>query len=832
MNEIHSSLRLSSSEFSDSFHLKSDSTTPESTTPESMCFFAAKPAISSDCPEKRDISSISVINSDSSVCELISTSVSKIFENQEVLTEMDLLDIQIKSLDRNLADYHYDFDGIPNQLTRELIKFAERIQIISLDRIFTYADWPDRIRQLQSKFKGAKLKINESDFEKQKKDLFFKEEEKIDLEFSHEKEFVFFKVSSQSALPIYTRRHIYTSLRSTPIDSKNLPLPPSPIPSIFPLSFDRQIPRENIRKNGRAIISELANTSISLGIVTFKDGILYSNTSDTILGDSFECKELRSRCEAHLSNRLQLLYVLALSCYKTKKYDEVILTESSTAMQVGVGGHKHLEAAHSAILTNLNIGISRESIEKLALNPLKFKAIVSEYNLDEEKIREFIDKTNLKSLKKDDSRLSVLSTTLIPYESDFGQNLNSTVKLPSFCNQLDVLCEEGLRHKLIDEINKCYKGLIHPADVFNFFVRELTALIKEYKKKLIIECQEIDLQKEVKREIELLANYFESSFDKKVLIKKIALVFFKAFDVKLPPVRNFSAEYEKMVGKSIDNIKQDLCECIKGAEKFLNTEFADLHTISDCEVAPILREIKKYLSSLLPLELEDYLNLDWPQSLGIIEDENYPFDHSCKEELAFKGFNWLKKLIFPNIRTKKIFLISNNTDLDDFLVWVRPFLIDSQNCFNSPRNVDFKNQQIDLINLYLKILEDAPNLLKILNTKEKLAPETGIVERVELTDADINEAQRLLIEKKHDLNVLDTQVFLPPADYLNELIYYSIERTIDSKQYPDGLKIKLNKPQYFSSAEFKVKLVEHFKHEYSQKLSLRIGDKKSGFFWI
>jgi hypothetical protein len=531
--------------------------------------------------------------------------------------------------------------------------------------------------------------------------------------------------------------------------------------------------------------------------------------------------------------------VLALACYNRKVHNEISLMESQTLVQVGTGGHELLEASHSAILTNLNLGFSRDLLFELARKPEpefldsknKLLDLARSYGLDVEVVSANLSKEMIHSLKKNDPRLNQFVRPLIPYESDFGQNLSATVKLPKYCNQLDFQCEEALRARLTEELNNCYKGTVTPCCVYNFFVHGLIEALLSEKTKILEDLAKHDIQQKTIRDLEVVSKVSNKEILSEERLTKITLVVGRAFESHLHPTKEFMHAYSQLINDSISALKQDLYETIPGAKEFLETPFKDLHKISDLKIAPVLRMIRSYLIKLIPLDWQKHVNLDWPQSLNFLEDTEYLFEEKCNLDLAKLGYEWISKSILTSLRTKRICLASKTLPISSLFDVIDKIFKSNQTLFLLPKDDYSLRQKNDLIDLYLKLLQDAPNLLALLSSKS-VEGELGAVKREPLSLDDYKEYQENLTKSRHDLSILNTQVFLPPADYLHEIIYYRIQRVEDDARYPQGLKIILDKPKYLKNPYFRKCFSEHLKERNMEKLSLKLGGMVEGYLWI
>jgi hypothetical protein len=826
MNEIHSSTIPSTQSYFFSLKDNQDCSAAScSSTPSSSASFS-----DSECKSIDNVALCAV--------NLKSTSEKDIHIKNSSLSNLELASIQAKQLEKNLEDYHYDFFSIPSQLTNELLKSIDSVKTISINGLLKYPDWNKRLSVLQHIFKKAVFKASYCDFSSSS----IKLKEEDDLEKKEDK--TIFLQALDVALPkMPEKKTIYACLNSSSIDPLNFPKPQSPLTPLFPLITFKELPQSNLRKHGRTIISELSNTSITIGSVYHRDGIFNSNFSNQIKGPSPDSIDLRSRCEAHLSNRLQLLYVLALACFNSKQFEGLSLIRSKTIMQIGTGCHKLLEASHSAIITNVNIGISRKYLFDKAIRSRSEKLIPDEklreiselYEFDLSKLSELSTKSLASTLKLNDPRLSDLSKPLVPYESDLGQNLSATIKLPSYCNQLDSECEADLRDPLMDYLNSCFEGKISPATVYNCFIKHFEEFLT--RKRVALEKEQayifshlLKLQSDLEKAILQL---FDPLIDDDLKINQVVTAYSKFNADKLTHIDStLSSLYDDLVQKCIDYAKSEMFDDSDDIEKFMKTAFSDIGCYSDVKVLPILQKIKIHLSKAMPDGLQELVSLSCPDELADLEHSNVIIKDSNSLGLAVLGFEWINKGVLAVIRSKKVLLLSKNMSKIQLIESIKEIFHENRQGFGLKVDHFINEQKIALIDLYLSLIKDAPSLLPILSTESSINDVTGLVEPIAITQANIESIQKRLLEKRHHISILDNQVFVPPAKFLHVLIYYSVERVEDNQKYPSGLKLTVNNPDYLRKPELVQSIIEDLKQKHGVKLHMQLGQKIEGCFWI
>lgn len=718
---------------------------------------------------------------------------------------VDRLAIQVQELDAILRTYYFDLQRIPHPLIDRVLENPDAVRTINAKKIDSYPNWEKRVASLKSAFQSAKIKLPKI---------------RAESETARDSQLQVSPIKPPLVTP--ERRTIFAAEREQLRNSVVIP-PPSVRAARFPFLEADHSPIARVKKSARIHISEFANTSVTRGAIFYEDSRFVANLETKLHGMTPASKDLRDRCGYHLGCRLEMLYLLAVACWRKKKFEETELCVGRTIFQIGTGGSAIMQAAHSALL-NVNIALTKDLLFTLLksrdfpdsiASDETLQQIAREYGFDAEILRTLTKKTVISSLKPQDERLDRCSVPLVPPESDFGQNLSATVNLPSYCNLFDEEMEKALRSFALDLLNQCFAGRKTPKEVYLHFLENLRKfLLKSLEEKQRLIRSEAALKNLRLAIDDLMSERVENC------VKFFVLAFSQAIQAGVIIDSQLMKVIDSILSDTVKCAWEEIYEKIEGARALFTTEFQNLVKIDSAHTLVVCSNVRDLLAKMVGPELSDLIDFSMPPSV------------SNAREGAVPGYRWIHSGLMNTIRARKILFFSSQLGEPKIAARLRNCLssLELDVCIRMPSDPLVVEQQINLIELYLKLLEDCPNQLQIMTTAA-VDSEPPVV-RSELTEAQLLQIQAKLVQPKHKIALVDQPLFAAPATYLHQLIYYVVERVVDTEAHPRGLKITLDKPQYGESSSFKERFPLHLATKYPSGIFLKIGDRIQGFLWI
>jgi hypothetical protein len=631
-----------------------------------------------------------------------------------------------------------------------------------------------------------------------------------------------------------------------------------------------------------------------LHLLNDASNLLHLNDSEESLSadpiNALKIKALRERISSHIEKRLQLFYALAIvisSLDLDGSYCKC--TIGSTNYQVGSGDLKlQFEAAHSAIIPNPMIELDVEEISKI---PLAEKDRLIDYLSklcifmgkdlqlfkDSQLCKELIRKhaeglAEFKSFLRSSDCKRFFSMELVPIESYLGQNLASTVCLPKKCNDFDGIIEKKIREnaaKLLTQLlryesaaKKPQRAPVNPYTIsikFNdIFTQALTETLKDLKKDIL--CIEEKIQK-----LELLEPIFvglssqQSEYNDEALrlLSENAKDFFDT-SLQLFRTKDLLNLPNTLLKKLFEHFIKSLKEEFRDVDsQFFDNIFSNLPQLKDEK----LDEIKKYHKFMITKcdeifssnPLRDRINCQ-----AILEKFEDP-------SLSVKEISQFWESMKCNILQNKIYFWFENFSRDKILEFIKKEIssvlckdqatVDSslsksrleQTMMVLKKELEPIKEKLELANFLIKRFEEinpltsnffesfrvpSPTLELKLDAEEVKNPQaSGMQSPKDLDKLILKRAKECLLAPFLTINKVKINP-LKPAGFLNQPIFYIIERVKDSNKYSTGLKISFDDYRYCKLEHFSRSFKWHLKQRFGDSLQLKIGQKVCGVFFV
>jgi hypothetical protein len=777
-------------------------------------------------------------------CADFSTAVSK----------RQLQDIQIAHLRENLLIYNFDFNSLPNTFVNAID--LKNIRLLEVDGIEKLAKWQERLVELSVIFPNARISIGTKLLKLPEKAV-----ENVSVSTS--------KIT-RSASPPPLRIEAATNNLS-PIGRNFKFFPPKEGFSSF-LSDDHVLDSDiytSFDSSKRGIISELNNSSVAQGVIFFDGEKFRANFEMSIdkKDDSKrllkECSDLKDRIEGHFERKILLFYSLLVASYKgfCSHFNESFLEIGETDYQIGKGDlSKGLSGAHSSLIARIN----------LTFDPAILFGKYADYDSNDQldayeratcEIAEHLSKSELITpmprdidLAKEWVKMTFKSFRVpyVPIESFLGQNLASTMCLPHYCNNLDSALEYYLRQDCISILNQVYKGRITPLkaslDFLDILHQALTRIKINYES---VRKNRDDSYECLKKLLSVFTNLY--SEDYKTSIVDFSKLYQNPLINPILGIIRLKASIERILSHTTACYLEDLKDLIRHELVHYGFDWPDVifdrKILIDPKRLPfdIMKKIYAKLISKLKSDMASFgylteLCLDFPQLF-----ENDHADESDEESLQHSLRSWFVDLFNSTIKGKhKIFLASSSFgieairralldelkiifDVDSSLkipkITFKKDLEKSFKEFISSAAIEEKIHLIPIIDLYLELMQFTPKQYEYFF-------QSSLATKIKMTEEEMMISQMQLLKKKHNVYFSKLSIFGSDPNFLNIPIFFVLERVEDCADYPNGLKLVIDKPKYFHTPHFSIQFKTHLVTRFGSSLSLAVGDIKSGMFWI
>ena len=612
----------------------------------------------------------------------------------------------------------------------------------------------------------------------------------------------------------------------------------------------------------RAIISELANSSIAQGVIFF-DGKIFRVNSETCIekkDDSgkllIESSDLRDRIEGHFERKILLFYSLTIACFKgfCSHLSGSFLEIGETDYQIGKGDlSKGLSGAHSSLIARINLKFDPTVIiDKFADYEVNDRLDAYERSVHD--IASQLSRLDLLTPIPQDIHLAKIwvnemlksfCSSYIPIESYLGQNLASTMCLPLFCNKLDSALENYLRKDCILILNDVYKGRKTPLEAS----REFAEILHEALKRIKVAYESIKKNRdETSLGLRSLLDIFINlnSPDCKTAVVDFSKLYQNPSINPIVCILHLKAPIEKILSKTISSyiedlkglIRPDLVDCGVG----LPDIFFDKTIPIDPKTLPfdLMKRVYARVINKLKIDIASigYLSefcLDFPQGF-----ENEAIAESDEELLQLSLRSWFIDLLNSTIKGKhKIFLPSTGFDLESIrkaLISELQIMFDFDDLERA--RTKFKRNTLKSLNELLgsATIEEKIHLIPIIDLYLELMPfvpkQLQYFFQSSSTEEELMISQTQLLKKKHNVYFSKLSAIGTDPNFLNIPIFFVLERVKDCLQYPKGLKLTIDKPEYFHTPHFSLQFKNYLVSSCGSSLSLAVGDIKSGMFWI
>lgn len=675
----------------------------------------------------------------------------------------------------------------------------------------------------------------------------------------------------------------------------------------------------------RLYISELFNSSPSLGIVHLKDlrqekpfSLSASKTEKVFFACLENCLDhheeenlmLIDRCRHHFTARIHYLYALAMAVYRgdltfQKLFNDILhpdgvtscfkLIEPQIILQVGVGDSKYnLEAAHSAVFSNLYLSISYELCRSMVryckkdtsgdqllkkqltsvLQSLRFNSSVIDT------IHSLVLRTKTES--EIEKELKPFSIPILPFDSHLGQLLASTVKLPSYCNRLDDLMDQK-RQEVLSDLNLCFQGKLSPEELLDHYCKGLNDVLDE---------QQLEIQSNIANYEQQLPNINRITqfllthqiIDQNGLIgvtsidhfdhddlqdlvdnmgQLLQLIKSKTMSGTMQPKESGSSPVNVLINNYFNSIfkkvvKQQLFTSIS---IFLNNDPTTLDSPDNFLLAIHSKELLLKLINEMEIYFSRHFTISHEFESQLFEEIkkkliSEPFKQEHAKQFYFRIQMIIKKLLeqFLMPKASKELLMDLLNTLLGFSKEVRMQIpLASQALFTNfltikdrqKKELFYNKQWLSLISIYKSILarsEELISLLKFQFFKElKRCREQDwrsiiSTNESELADTELLLIQRLLYQKSYQIKIVQTPIFLPRANWFNHRLIYKIEAVNNNERYPSGFKISFSEPQYLKEGRvlrlFKRSLMEKFSLISENQVFRMTSESQLGVLWI
>jgi hypothetical protein len=547
---------------------------------------------------------------------------------------------------------------------------------------------------------------------------------------------------------------------------------------------------------------------------------------------------------------------------------------------------KRLLNMHLAFLPSIKI--FKEATKNFTKDIDQFHARFNQQTNDAKKIadlqrlKENIFKSNnekdlLKSFSLDIIE-SLFSKSLVLDESYLGQNLASTVCLPELYNKFDGEVEDKLRTKAKDILNHLFKGGVNsPADLNALmdkskkFNKSFETTLREIIAGCVEKIQSSNIYIGKIKEIDHIINLIDSQDLEKVKagirLFQISFNFYAGInrnqsDIIKNLAFGLSAEMVKRIKKKTLDFLQpaehpylesifnfDLIDSIdkkrmKDIYLYIFLQFDDIFSQSPfhehIDVQKALRKIEDEFLKEEPslVEIKDI----WDKSIKLIKLQRLFFWFSdgeySKEKVIglFKKYlenqetkDELKKIIKSEGDKKTIqesylhlakFYLKSLGKKADFLVE------DYFESLNPKQCLDLRSQFI------AETCKDDRDVAKASCGSSFEMPK-GLEVLQSIENQVIQIAQQNLLKPYVELVPVKSSAFMPKLCFLNIPIFFVLKRVVDSAQYPNGLKLIIDKPKYFKAPLFAQNLKAKLREiADGMKVELKVGQSIYGIFSV
>lgn len=748
------------------------------------------------------------------------------------ISDGELLEVQINAFASYLLKYEYDLGKMPEAFISQIKLHPERVTVIDASQIHNFQDSEGRLLRLREMFSHAKIisKIQEP----------------------------------ASAAPTPRRPTTPEPLRLDCTSRENYIAPHAynPDQEFLPIGrgstpFDILSPRgaaSTLPAKGRRFISELRNSSVSEGL-HYWDGEKFTINRETEIGrGTKESDHLEQRAKGHFSTRLALFHVSAIACYKAREkfppIPELVVARGETIHQIGRGYEElGMVGAHSALIPNLEIRIGlkglinrfRKDEDGRATRPQlaekyhgeilnRIKEIASALNV-QDRLDHYLSATKppLSGKWKDwfEDLLSTLYVTYVPIESELGQNLASTVCLPGRFNYFDELIEHGMRDQAAALLTQVFRGERQPIEVCGEFLKKM--------EETLVAIRETSIQKmsAIRQNCDLLGRFFELASEfhtdshPERLLPKLSqlLVLMDKSDAWSALSERKTTSTQIRLGQYMKGCQSTALEVLRESPEFMKcfppeSKDVNLRDLPVGEVCAMYLRSRDALKQMLS-ETNPDTGINWEIPPAVLSDP------------AANGWKWLNclsgKVTFP----WKLFFCSKKMPFEKVVCDLKSIL-DLKNLesrigkFRAQRGFEKEETYVKLAELYLDKMKESTVQLELLLSNYDKVSRT----RRPLDEAEIIATREKLIKPKHRVDEGSQVVCGTAPESLDISIYYIVERVPDAPGCENGLKISIDKPQYRNAPYFKQMFLRHVRSVHGSQVSMKIGDKLAGVFWI